>query len=586
MPRFDLVLRGGRVFDGLGSPAVRRDVGVQGGVVAAVSEEPLPAGSGVEEIDASGCWVTPGFLDIHTHYDAEVELDPSLPESLRHGVTTCVLGSCSLGLTPGTPEVLADIFCRVEAIPYSIVRPVLEKKDWRGVADYLSHLEGLPLGPNIAAFLGHSPLRAHVMGVERSLDEGVRPTHGELAEMERLLVEALDEGYLGLSLMTSPWDKMGGDRPYRSRPLPSYCARWAEYRRFAAILRRRRAVPQAVPDITRRVNILLFLWESAGLWREPLKTTVLSMMDVRSDRTVYRLIGWLSRLFNSALGADFKWQSLPEVFDLWADGMDLVVFEEFGAGAAALHLEDPDLRRKLLGEPAYRARFKKEWRARFLPKAFHRDFNESNILACPDLAVVGRSFAAVARERGVDAVDAFLDLVAEHGAALRWYTVMGNDRPEHLQRIMSHPDVLIGFSDSGAHLRQMAHYNFPLRLLRLQREAERAGKPFMSAERAVHKLTGEPAEWLGLDAGVLAPGRRADLVVLDPAGLTEEVDAAVEAEMTGTGGFVRLVRRNDRAVRRVLVNGRTAVADGRPIAAVGKERGFGKVLRAHRRPSP
>jgi len=202
------------------------------------------------------------------------------------------------------------------------------------------------------------------------------------------------------------------------------------------------------------------------------------------------------------------------------------------------------------------------------------------------LAVVGRSFAAVARERGVDAVDAFLDLVAEHGAALRWYTVMGNDRPEHLQRIMSHPDVLIGFSDSGAHLRQMAHYNFPLRLLRLQREAERAGKPFMSAERAVHKLTGEPAEWLGLDAGVLAPGRRADLVVLDPAGLTEEVDAAVEAEMTGTGGFVRLVRRNDRAVRRVLVNGRTAVADGRPIAAVGKERGFGKVLRAHRRPSP
>src|SRR5262249_2684724 len=140
-------------------------------------------------------------------------------------------------------------------------------------------------------------------------------------------------------------------------------------------------------------------------------------------------------------------------------------------------------------------------------------------------------------------------------------------------------DVMIGFSDSGAHLRQMAHYNFPLRFLRLQREAERAGAPFMTAERAVHKLTGEPAAWLGLDAGVLAPGRRADLVVLDPAGLTEEVDAAVEAEMKETGGFIRLVRRNDGAVRRVLVNGRTAVAGGKPVEAVGRERGFGRVLR-------
>jgi N-acyl-D-aspartate/D-glutamate deacylase len=303
-------------------------------------------------------------------------------------------------------------------------------------------------------------------------------------------------------------------------------------------------------------------------------------MDVRSDRTVYRLVGWLSRAANVLLGARFKWQSLPEIFDLWADGMDLVVFEEFGAGAAALHFEDPELRRKLIMEPAYRARFKREWRSRFLPKAFHRDFNQSTILACPDASLVGKSFAQAALERGQDPVDLFLDLAAEHGPALRWYTVMGNDRPEALKRIVSHPDVLLGFSDAGAHLRQMAHYNFPLRLLRLVESARKEGRPFMTIERAARKATGELAEWLGLDAGVVAVGRRADVAVIDPAGLDESVERASEAPMAGTGGFMRLVRRNEAAARFVVVNGRVAAERGVLAPEVGRDRGLGRLLRA------
>jgi N-acyl-D-aspartate/D-glutamate deacylase len=157
---------------------------------------------------------------------------------------------------------------------------------------------------------------------------------------------------------------------------------------------------------------------------------------------------------------------------------------------------------------------------------------------------------------------------------------MGNDRPGPLRYIVSHPDILVGFSDAGAHLRQMAHYNFPLRMLRLVREAERAGAPIMPLERAVHRLTGEIADWLGLDAGTLAPGRRADLVVIDPDGLDERVDLAVEAPMEFFGGFVRLVRRNDRAVREVLVHGRSAIRDGAPLPELGSARGYGSVLRA------
>jgi len=577
----DLIIENGLVFDGLGSPPRPCHVGIQGSTVAELSEAPLPRTPATRVIDARGHWVMPGFIDLHTHYDAEVELAPSLSESVRHGVTTIVLGSCSLSLALGTPEDLADMFCRVEAIPYATVRSLLEeRKRWNTLGEYLEHLDSLPLGPHVASFLGHSALRANVMGLHRSLDRRERPSAEELSRMEALVREGLDLGYLGLSIQTLKWDKMGGSRDIRSRPLPSTFARWSEYRRLTRLLRERGRVFQGVPNVSTKVNVLLFLLESVGLFRKPLKTTVISMMDARASRGIHRLVGILSRTFNRLLGADFRWQALPEVFDLWADGIDLVVFEEFGAGTAALHLQDATSRSELLKDPAYRERFRRQWTSRFLPKAFHRDFNQSEILRCPDASLVGKSFAQVAKEQGRHGVDVFLDLVATYGDALRWFTVMANDRPEELDFICQHPDVLIGFSDAGAHLRNMAHYNFPLRLLRRVREAERRGHPFMSMERAVHRLTGEIGQWMGLDAGVLAQGKRADVVVVNPEGLDERLEVATEAPMENFGGYVRLVRRNDAAVKAVLISGREAVHDGSVTPSLGRERGFGQVLRA------
>lgn len=577
----DLIVENGLVFDGLGAAPRRAHVGIQGDKVVALSEAPLPRAPHTRVIDATGHWVTPGFIDFHTHYDAEVELAPSLSESVRHGVTTVVMGSCSLSLAVGKPEDLADMFCRVEAIPYATVRDLLEeRKRWDTLGGYLEHLDALPLGPHVASMMGHSALRAHVMGLHRSLDSGVRPAEEELRRMEDLVREGLDLGYLGLSVQTLKWDKMGGSRDIRSRPLPSTYASWSEYRRLTRLLRERGRVFQGVPNVSTKVNVLLFLLESMGLGRRALKTSVISMMDARASRGIHRLVGFLSRFANLLLRADFRWQALPEVFDLWADGIDLVVFEEFGAGTAALHLQDAAERAELLKDPTYRARFRRQWTNRFLPRAFHRDFNESRILQCPDASVVGKSFAQVAREQGRHPVDVFLDLVATHGDAMRWYTVMANDRREELERICRHPDILIGFSDAGAHLRNMAHYNFPLRLLRLVREAEKRGQPFMSAERAVHRLTGEIGEWFGLDAGVLAEGRRADLAIINPEGLDAKVDEIAEAPMENFGGFVRLVRRNDAAVKAVLISGREAVQDGAVSPALGQQRGFGRVLRA------
>ncbi|MCK6570001.1 amidohydrolase family protein [Myxococcota bacterium] len=577
---FDTVFTDATVFDGTGGPRRRAHVGLRDGRIASISPGPLPADPGTEVVDATDLWLTPGFIDFHTHYDVEVELSPGLDESLRHGVTTVTLGSCSLSAALGEPEDIADIFCRVEAVPREVVLPLLrERKTWEGYPAYLDHLDTLPLGPNVTSFVGHSNLRMHTLGFARSVDSAVRATPDELARMERLLAEGLDAGCLGLSIQTLPWDKLDGSRQ-RSKPLPSYFAPWSEYRRLTRLLRDRGRVFQGVPNITTKVNVLLFLWESAGLCRRALKTTVISLMDIRANRHIWWQVPLLTRLFNRFLGADFRMQALPNLFDVWADGVELVIFEELGCGTEALHLTDPAARVALFRDPAYRARFRREWRSLLAPRVYHRNMAYTQVLACPEPGLAGRSFAEIAAERGQDAVDTFLDLVATHGPALRWYSIMANDRPGPLQAIVSHPDVLIGFSDAGAHLRQMAHYNFPLRLLKLVRDAETAGRPFMSLERAVHRLTGEIGDWFGLDAGTLREGARADLVLVRPDGLDDAVETAVEAPMHGFPGLDRLVRRNPRAVPGVWVNGRRAVADGEVLSTVGREAGFGRVLRA------
>ena len=228
----DFCVENGLFFDGRGGEPQVRHLGVRDGVVVEVSEKPLDPTRATSVIDARNKWVMPGFVDLHTHYDAEVEVSPSLSESVRHGVTTIFMGSCSLGASLGEPEDIADIFCRVEGIPRPIMLPLLqERKSWESLGEYFEHLDQLPLGPNVASFVGHSNVRMHVMGFDRSVQPSVSPSAAELERMDSLLIEGLDLGYLGLSIQTLPWDKLDGDR-WPARPLPSYFAPWSEYRRF------------------------------------------------------------------------------------------------------------------------------------------------------------------------------------------------------------------------------------------------------------------------------------------------------------------------------------------------------------------
>jgi N-acyl-D-glutamate deacylase len=577
---FDTVIEQGLVFDGTGAPGVICNLGIVDGRVVAISEAPIDT-RGARVIDARGKWVMPGFIDVHTHYDAEVIAAPSISESIRHGVTTVTIGSCSISAVLADPEDCSDLFTRVESVPREHVLPLLrERKTWTTPAQYVDFLRHHPLGPNVTSFLGHSDLRTRVMGLRRAVDPKDRPTESEMQEMTRLLNDALDVGFLGMSSMTNPWDKLDGDR-FRSAQLPSTYASWGEYRRLHAVLRERGRILQSAPNIVTKLNALLFLLESAGLgFRRALKTTLITLADAKSSRGLHHFIGRITRFVNRVLGGNMRWQTLPVPFEVYADGIELVVFEEFGAGRAALHLADEVARKALMRDDDYRRRFRRDYDAKFTARVWQRDFHDAQIVGCPDASLVGRSFGAVADERGIHPADAFLDLVVLHGKDLRWRTTLANDRPRQVDVLINEPAALIGFADSGAHIRNMAFYSFPLRMLRHVRD-----RNVMSIEKAVHRLTGEIADWLGIDAGHLRAGERADIVIVDPDALDDRLDAYHEARMEGFGDLTRMVNRSDGVVQTVLVNGRIAFANGKVAPELGRELGFGTFLPADGTPT-
>lgn len=578
MSQFDIIINGGRYFDGSGGPSAIRHLGVRDGKVVVVSTDPLDPSQAATLIDATGKWVTPGFLDTHTHYDAELIVSPSLSESVRHGVTTVLVGSCSLSMVCSPAEDASDIFTRVETVPREKVLPILQQhKTWSTPLEWIEFIQQQPMGPNVISLLGHSDLRVGVMGLHRATDRAVVPTESELQQMEDILATALNAGFLGLSTMCLKWDKIDGDREW-SKSLPSTYARWKEIRRFNRMLRQRGRVHQGAPNAANPLQITQYLQQALGLFGKPLKTTLISMLDLKGNKSLQmmaRLAAWSANL----LGGNFRWQLLPTPFAIYADGMDVVLFEEFGAGEMALDLKNQIERNALLQDEGYRRNFRKFYAQKLSPRVWQRDFGDAVILNCPDSSIIGRNFAEVANERGVHVVDLFLDMVVKYGRALRWFTVIGNHRKDRLRKMINNPNTLITFSDAGAHIRNMAFYNLPLRMLKLVQESIDEGQPAMTIEQAVHRLTGEQADWFGVDAGYIRVGDRADIVVLDPNGLQQDMEQETWAEMENFG-IQRMVNRVPGCVEQVIINGKLAVADQQVVPELGQRTGFGTFLPA------
>ncbi|MGD9619350.1 MAG: amidohydrolase family protein [Mycolicibacterium sp.] len=580
---FDVIIRNGLWFDGTGAAPTIRSLGIRDGIVATVSESALDETGCPDVIDAEGKWIVPGFIDVHTHYDAEVLFDPGLRESVRHGVTTVLLGNCSLSTVYASAEDAADLFSRVEAVPREYVFGALSEKKWSSPVEYVEAIDALPLGPNIASMLGHSDLRASVLGLDRATTHGMRPSDAELDRMAEMLDQALDAGLLGMSGMDAAIDKLDGDR-FRSRALPSTFATWRERRKLIAVLRKRRRILQSAPDVKNPISALLFFLSSSRMLgrRAGVRMSLLVSADAKSAPTAVRVFGPGTRLLNKLLGSFVRFQHLPVPFELYSDGIDLPVFEEFGAGTAALHLRDQLERNKLLADTEYRRRFRRSFdKTKLGPSLWHRDFHDATIVECPDQSLIGKSFGQIADERGLHPLDAFLDVLVDNGERnVRWTTIVANHRPKYLDRLAADPSIHMGFSDAGAHLRNMAFYNYALRLLKRTRDADRSGRPFLTLQHAVHRLTAEVAEWFGIPAGTLREGDRADFVVIDPAGLNDSVDAYHEAEVPFYGGLSRMVNRNDDAVVATGIAGSIVFRNGTFRDGYGATVQSGRFLRA------
>ena len=245
---WDLIVRNAKVFDGSGGPGRVTDVAVREGRIAAMGLD-LPVAAAASSCNGDGHWLLPGLLDIHTHEDLEAELDPGLPEVVRHGTTSVVVGNCSIGLAFGaqrTPEQdpIVDCFARVENIPKPILARAAEKATWDNPRAYLEHLDALPLAANVAPFVPHSMLRIEVMGLADSVSRD--PTKAELARMVGILEEAMQDGYVGMSTDGLPLHFLA-NQPHIKKRIPTQYAQYAEYKALTDVLRKHDRVWQMTP---------------------------------------------------------------------------------------------------------------------------------------------------------------------------------------------------------------------------------------------------------------------------------------------------------------------------------------------------
>ena len=568
--KVDILIRNGMVFDGSGQPGQREDIAINNGTV--IDRGVQLSYIAAETIDAQGLWVTPGFVDMHTHYDAEIEADSGLRESVRHGVTTVVMGNCSLSLALGDAEQLIDLFSRVENLSKETLKSWLRHGiSWKTPHEYYEHLEQLPLGPNVSTFLGHSNLRLAAMGPYRSL-MAIEPNEEEMATMNQLLGDALSCGYLGLSIDMLPWHRMEG-RHYGGTSIPSQQASLKEYKELASIIREQEGVLQATPNANKKQSVVHLLMMSSGLFRKPLKLTALAALDFTSNRIFPKLTRLASWFANKILRGNFRFQALAGPFQMWSDGFKTPVFEEFPAGERLMTEDRINVRHQLLTSAVFRHEFRQQWQNRF-NRSFHRDLNLMTVTSAPDASLNGKTFTEIAAHRKQDSLECFLDLLAEFDEKIRWHTVIANDRPKVMRSLLTAPYNFPGFSDAGAHNRNMAFQNIHLHMLR---DAQKYPDGLSIAE-AVHKITGHIAEWLGLDCGTIAIGKTADICIIDPIKLNTDLQSPEEVADPLLNGEMRMITRSGDVVQQVFIGGRQVFKHGSFSPEYGQVK-IGRLLR-------
>jgi N-acyl-D-amino-acid deacylase len=556
MAEFDLVIRGGTVVDGTGAEARRADVAVSGDRIEAV--DAFVDGRGRREIDADGKLVTPGFVDIHTHLDAQLAWDPLPTSSCWHGVTSVVLGNCGVTFAPANPgdrELLAEMMESVEDIPRDAILDGLPW-DWTTYGQYLAWIDRIPKGVNVGGMVGHSAVRVAAMG-ERSLDEAPA-TADDIAAMCELVEEAISSGALGFSTSRTLMHRVPD-----GRPVPGTWATTDELLAFGDVLGRLgRGVFEAAARLGERDSEDLPKTRAEVAWMGEVSRRSgrpvsfgLTQADRRPDlyrrviefakeenargavvrpQTTARGIGVLFGLANRT-----PWDRLPE----WRSLRDLSLADKLAA------LRDPDRRARLVAEadggeqpiPA-----DKVW---VLPPGPARyDCRPED------------SLAEHARRRGVGPAEAFIGLALESEGRVNLNYPFLNQDLAAVEVMLDDPVVTLGLADAGAHVGQIMDSSQPTFFLtHWVRDRGR-----WSIEEAVRRLTSDTADLFGIrDRGRLTVGAFADVNVIDLEALTLPQPEYVWDFPNGAGRYVQRATGYDHTI----VNGRPFMEAGEHTGA-------------------
>ena len=557
----DLVFRGALLCDGGGGEAARGDLAVRGDRIAAVGRVPQ---RGDVELDAAGLVLAPGFIDVHTHYDCQLFWDPSASPSPWHGVTTVVMGNCGFTIAPcreADRDVLMRLLLFVEGMPLETLQTGIAWA-WEDFDGYLGALERRGVGPNVAAFVGHSAVRYRVMGraaLERaaSAEERVR--------MADLVRAGMAAGAIGWSTSLSPTHFFGD-----GTPAPSRLADEEELLALAAVLREAgRGVIELAPKST------------IG---PPADKAAEQHFFAELARASGGVVSW-APLHESPFAPGAARQVLDEAAEFQARGLTVVpqvgcrpLEVRFDLLEPAFYLENNPFwreimarpraeRRRLFGMPEFRAEV---GRQRGFVAGLTRSWDQ---LYCrlPASASTARwqdrSVVEIATAQGTPPLDAFLDLVIEDDLATQWGVVLLNGDEKAVAELIRHPAGLLALSDAGAHVDTLCDQGFTTSLLgRFVRELGA-----LRLEDAVRLLTSVPAERYGIRGrGRLTAGYAADLVLFDP---TRVATRPTQVVHDLPGGQRRLLQGAE-GVEYVFVNGEPLVERTVPV-----DRRPGRVLR-------
>jgi N-acyl-D-aspartate/D-glutamate deacylase len=549
----DYLIRGGTLVDGTGSPRRRADVGVRDGRIVAVGEVDEDTAA---TIDADDLVVAPGFVDPHTHYDAQLFWDPAASPSSLHGVTTIIAGNCGFTLAPLDPDdgdYLRRMMAKVEGMPL----PALEEGvpwNWRTFGDYLARLEG-NLGVNAGFLVGHCALRRNVMG---AASVGNEATPEQIEQMAGLLHQSIEAGGLGFST-TLAFTHSDGD----GQPVPSRWATRDEVLALCAAVRDHEGTTlEYVTDGCMRGfrnDEVELMAEMTLAGRRPLNWNVLTIDAKEPERYRAQLAACEHAAERGGRAVALTMPVLVEMNMSFRNYCALFMLPDWGAvmnlpvPERIEKLRDPEVR-KTMNERAHSPEA-----GVFVRLASWGRYQIGDTFSAANEGLKGRVVGDLAKERGQGTFDTLLDIVIDDELrTVLWPLPPDDDDASWALRAEAwdHPAVLIGGSDAGAHLDRMCGAPYTTSFLA---DALR-GRRLVSMERAVQLMTQAPAELFGLrDRGLVREGYHADLVVFD-ADTVATGDVNLVHDLPG--GTARLSA-DSIGVHHVLVNGRATVVDGK-----------------------